>query len=109
MRDELSENVHIALLYDFYGELLNDRQREVMELRLYDDLSLTEIAETVGITKQAVSDMIRKCETKLLEYEDRLKLLEKFLAIRQKAEEIVGLSGDDAKIRALAAEIIELM
>ena len=109
MRDELSENVHIALLYDFYGELLNDRQREVMELRLYDDLSLTEIAETVGITKQAVSDMIKKCETKLAGYENKLMLLEKFLSIRQKAEEIAGLSGDDGRIKTLATEIVDIM
>ena len=109
MIDNLSENIHTALLYDFYGELLNERQREIMESRLYDDLTLTEIAEAEGITKQAVSDMIKKCETKLSEYEDRLKLLEKFLVIRQKAEEIVKLSGDDNRIRALAAEIIEVM
>ncbi len=109
MTDNLSENIHVALLYDFYGELLNERQREIMESRLYDDLTLTEIAETEGVTKQAVSDMIRKCEAKLSEYEDRLKLLEKFLVIRQKAEEIVKLSGDDNRIRALAAEIIEVM
>ena len=109
MADNLSENIHVALLYDFYGELLNERQREIMESRLYDDLTLTEIAETEGATKQAVSDMIRKCEAKLSEYEDRLKLLEKFLVIRQKAEEIVKLSGDDNRIRALAAEIIEVM
>ena len=109
MTDNLSDNIHVALLYDFYGELLNERQREIMESRLYDDLTLTEIAETEGVTKQAVSDMIRKCEAKLSEYEDRLKLLEKFLVIRQKAEEIVKLSGDDNRIRALAAEIIEVM
>ena len=109
MRDELSENVHIALLYDFYGELLNDRQREVMELRLYDDLSLTEIAETVGITKQAVSDMIKKCETKLDGYENKLMLLEKFLSIRQKAEKIAELSGDDGRIKTLATEIVDIM
>ena len=109
MTDNLSDNIHVALLYDFYGELLNERQREIMESRLYDDLTLTEVAETEGVTKQAVSDMIRKCEAKLSEYEDRLKLLEKFLVIRQKAEEIVKLSGDDNRIRALAAEIIEVM
>ena len=109
MTDNLSDKIHVALLYDFYGELLNERQREIMESRLYDDLTLTEIAETEGVTKQAVSDMIRKCEAKLSEYEDRLKLLEKFLVIRQKAEEIVKLSGDDNRIRALAAEIIEVM
>ena len=109
MTDNLSENVHTALLYDFYGELLNERQREIMESRLYDDLTLTEIAESAGITKQAVSDMIKKCETKLSEYEDRLKLLEKFLAIRQKAEKIVEFSGEDSRIKTLAAEIIDLM
>jgi len=109
MADNLSENVHIALLYDFYGELLNERQREIMEDRLYEDLSLTEIAETAGITKQAVSDTIKKCETKLLGYEDRLRLLEKFLAIRQKAEKIVEISGEDSRIKDLAAEIIDIM
>ena len=65
-----------ALLYDFYGELLTTHQKEVYEQFILDDLSLSEIAESAGISRQGVHDMIRRCEKILADYEQRLHLVE---------------------------------
>lgn len=67
----------IGLLYDFYGELLSDRQREVTELYYGDNLSLAEIAEEFGISRQGVHDALRSAENALTGYEEKLGLAEK--------------------------------
>lgn len=69
-----------SLLYDFYGELLTTRQREVMALYHEENLSLTEIGQEFGISRQAVYDTLKKAEQALREYEDKLKLIDRFLA-----------------------------
>ena len=68
-----------ALLYDFYGELLTTHQKEVYEQFILDDLSLSEIAESAGISRQGVHDLIRRCQKALEGYENKLHLVEKFL------------------------------
>lgn len=70
--------IEISLLYDFYGQLLTEKQREVMHLYHEDDLSLGEIAENIGVSRQAVYDTVKKSEKILREYEDKLKLLVRF-------------------------------
>ena len=57
----MAKNLEIALLFDFYGEMLTDKQRDVVELYYNDDLSLSEIAENEGITRQGVRDSIKSC------------------------------------------------
>lgn len=61
----MAKNLEIALLFDFYGEMLTDKQRDVVELYYNDDLSLSEIAENEGITRQGVRDSIKRAETQL--------------------------------------------
>jgi len=65
-------------LFDFYQALLTDKQRSYMELYYLDDHSLGEIAESYGVSRQAVYDNIRRTEAMLEEYEEKLCLLEKF-------------------------------
>ncbi|MCD5410160.1 MAG: HTH domain-containing protein [Clostridiales bacterium] len=62
-------------MLDFYGKLLTDKQLEVMELYYNQDLSLTEIAENLNVTRQAVHDAIKKSEKSLKEYENKLNLV----------------------------------
>ncbi len=72
---------HIAkqsLLYDFYGALLSERQRQVMELYHEENLTLAEIAAEFGISRQGVHDALKNGQKALEEYEDKLRLLEKF-------------------------------
>ncbi len=72
-----------SLLYDFYGELLTQRQKEVMELYNEENLSLAEIAEEFGISRQGVHDALHKAQKALEEYERKLGLVERFSATRE--------------------------
>ena len=74
----MAKDYHIGYLIDFYGSLLTDRQREVISLYYEEDLSLSEIADDVGITRQGVRDAIKKAETILTEAEEKLGLAAKF-------------------------------
>ncbi len=104
-----------GILYDFYGELLTAHQRRIYEDAVYHDLSLSEIAEENGISRQGVHDLLKRCDKILTDYEDKLHLVEKFIHIKQKAKEIETLSmcRDTADTQALqrigrlAEEILE--
>lgn len=85
---DVNEILEQALLYDFYGELLTAHQKEVYEQFVLEDLSLSEIAESLGISRQGVHDMVRRCQRTLSGYESKLHLVEKFLAIKEKVEKI---------------------
>ncbi len=76
------------LLYDFYGELLTEHQRSIYEDAIYNDMSLSEISESYGITKQGVHDIIKRCDKALEAYENKLHLMERFDSARVKAEEL---------------------
>lgn len=109
--------VEQGLLYDYYGELLTEHQRKIYEDVVYQDLSLSEIAQEAGISRQGVHDLIRRCDRILREYEEKLHLLEKSVSIRKKAEEISSLArmGDEAadidgimdRIHDLAQSLLE--
>ena len=71
-----------SLLYDFYGELLTERQREVLELYNEENLSLAEIAEEFGISRQGVHDALHKAQKALEDYEHKLGLVERFSTTR---------------------------
>ena len=100
--------VEQGLLYDFYGELLNEHQRRIYEDAVMNDMSLSEIAQEAGISRQGVHDLIKRCDKTLEDYESRLHLMEKFRIITEKLEEINELTPDE-KIRKLADEILAEM
>lgn len=95
-----------GLLYDFYGALLNDHQRGIYESVVYDNMSLSEIASEYGISRQGVHDLIKRCDKSLEEYENKLHLVERFMAIKDEVETIEAKAGD-AQIKAIAAKILE--
>lgn len=105
----MEERVAQAFLYDFYGELLNEHQRRIYEEFVFQDLSLGEIAEAEGISRQAVHDVVRRCTRALEGYEDKLRLVEKFGRVRREASRIRELAAElgAGEIDALAREIIE--
>lgn len=80
----MNEILEQALLYDFYGELLTSHQKEIYEQFVLEDLSLSEIAESAGISRQGVYDLIKRCNKTLEGYESKLHLVEKFLSIKEK-------------------------
>lgn len=71
----LEKTTRFILLYDFYQDLLTDKQKQYAELYFQDDLSLGEIAEEFGITRQAVYEHIKRAESLLEDYESKLQLL----------------------------------
>lgn len=70
------KDLNIAVLFDFYGEMLTDKQKDVIDLYYNEDLSLSEIAEHEGISRQGVRDNIKRGESYLLELEDKLRFVE---------------------------------
>lgn len=97
-----------ALLFDFYGPLLTDKQREIFDYAVGEDMSLGEIAETTGVSRQAIHDMIRRTERLLEGYEAKLGLAEKFLDIETHLSHIRNLVNKENPTeneQAVAAEI----
>ena len=80
--------VEIAVLFDYYSKLLSDKQYNVIDQHCNEDLSLKEIAELNGISKQGISDILSRAEKKLRFYEDELKLISKFDKINSSLKEI---------------------
>lgn len=74
----MEERLKLAFLVDFYGALLTDKQRQCLEMYLFEDLSFSEIGEEMGISRQAVYDMIHRCEQILDEYEAKLGLMNRY-------------------------------
>jgi len=103
-----NNRVHISALIDLYGPVLSERQRDVLELYYNDDLSLAEIAEDTGITRQGVRDAIKKGEKELSEWEERLGFLAKTERLKERAEEIAAAAekGNDASLSALARQLL---
>lgn len=75
----MGKNLDVAVLLDFYGEMLTEKQRDVIDLYYNQDLSLSEIAEHEGITRQGVRDSIKRGEVFLFELEDKLKMFDSYI------------------------------
>lgn len=122
MEDKFKQN----LLYDFYGELLTEHQRNVYEDAVYEDLSLSEIAEEYNISRQGVHDLIKRCDKLLLEYENKLHLAERFQKAKKYAETISNIAAENkndsindnshdfandafSKIEQLSQELLEIL
>ncbi len=100
-----------SMLLDFYGELLTDKQRECYELHYNEDLSLAEIAEQLGISRQGVWDNIRRAETALTEIENKTGLVARFTqaqrsldSMRGRARRLSELCSGDARRAACELE-----
>ena len=89
--DSLQEKIELSILFDFYGDLLNDRNKTVFVEYIFNDLSLGEIAENKDITRQGVHDIIKRTSKKLREYEDSLHLVKKFKTIEKSVSSIKDL------------------
>ncbi len=74
----MEKNIEISLLFDFYGQLLKEQQQEAVTLYYNDDLSLSEIAQQMGITRQGVRDCIKRAEARLYGFEEKLGLYKRF-------------------------------
>ena len=105
-----AKDMTVGYLLDFYGEILSDRARRITEMYYCDDLSLSEIAENEGISRQGVRHTIKRAEESLRFYEEKLGLAAHFAGIKEKAEEIGRLASSlsestDPKVTRAAKEI----
>ena len=90
------KNLNIGLLLDFYGDVLPEHTRSLMDMYYNEDLSLAEIAEGEGVSRQAVRQAIKKGEEELLRLEDRLALCEHAMALEPLARELLSLCEGEA-------------
>lgn len=102
-----------ALLYDFYGELLTTHQKQVYEDVVLNDYSLSEVADQLGISRQGVHDMVKRCHKLLTGYEEKLHLVERFVSLREQVGQIQKLAKAQAdnpamkEIEKISIEILE--
>ena len=82
------KNLKVAYLLDFYGNLFADKQRDILEMYYQEDMSLAEIASSVGITRQGVYDSIKRGEKEILSMESKLMLMDRFLEISDSINKI---------------------
>ena len=82
------KNLQIGYLLDFYGDILPERKRSVMDMYYNEDLSLAEIAAEIGISRQGVRDMIKKSEDELKFYEEKLGLAQKLKQAEESANRV---------------------
>ncbi len=84
----MEEIVYQTLLFDFYGELLTPHQQKIYEAVICNDMGYSEVAAQEGVSRQGIHELIRRSSRQLNEYEQALHLVEKFLHIRELAEDI---------------------
>lgn len=111
----MDEILKQSLLYDFYGEMLTPHQKIIYEDFVLNDLSLGEIADLQKISRQGVFDIIKRCDKKLANYEEKLQLINKFNhtkkrveKISQCAEGILDNYSDQDMIKGYAEDIIHI-
>ena len=111
-----NQTYRMTMLFDFYGEMLTDRQKEFFDLYYNEDLSLAEIAENAGISRQGVRDVIVRAAASMQEIEDRTGIIKRFEARRPHLEAIAAAAGEiktinlrrheDARLAELAERIL---
>ena len=84
--------LHMTILFDFYGELLTDKQREYFDLYHNEDLSLSEIAEKAGITRHGVYDVVNRAEKTLLKTEEKTGIIKKWMDSRVELDKAIKLA-----------------
>ena len=94
---ELEENLRLSLLMDFYSPLLTDKQREVLNDFIINNLSISEIAGNDLISRQAINDLIKRTIKTLEKYESKLGLLKKYQEIKSAIEKVLELLHNNAE------------
>jgi predicted DNA-binding protein YlxM (UPF0122 family) len=106
------KNLEIGFLLDFYGEVLSERKRTVLDYYYNDDLSLAEVAGELGISRQGVREMIKKAEEELLFYEEKLGLARRFRDAQEAAQSLLSmLENEDVReeVHRAAEDLVRLV
>lgn len=102
--------VEQGMLFDFYGTLLTKHQQIIYEAAVFNDLSLSELAEDFNISRQGVHDLLKRCDKTMREYEEKLQLVVKFIKIRENTEAMMELAKGtniSSQIQGLCNQILE--
>lgn len=97
----MEKNIKISMLLEIYGNLLTERQSDIADLYYNQNLSLSEIADEINITRQAVRKSLVEAEKNLFEYEEKLGFLEKSIQRRNKIDKILTLINDDKLVKLI--------
>ena len=100
-----TKDLNIGFLLDFYGDVLTERRRDALDSYYNNDMSLSEIAEEMGISRQGVRDLIKKAEEELFFYEEKLGLARKFESAQKHAEKALALCESNSDTREIENEI----
>ncbi|WP_378955448.1 YlxM family DNA-binding protein [Pelosinus sp. sgz500959] len=87
----LEKVLRIVILFDFYGSLLTEKQQFALEMHCLKDFSLAEIADELGVSRQAVHDLLKRAEQILMDYEEKLKFVERYQREQQTLQHIYNL------------------
>ncbi len=104
------KNLEIGVLLDFYGDVLSERKRTVLDYYYNNDLSLAEIAEEIGISRQGVRELIKKSGDELLFYEEKLGLARRFRDAEEQAKQLLTMMEREEippEVKAAARELME--
>ncbi len=108
----LEKTNRVNMLFDFYAPLLKDRQRDFLEMYYREDLTLSEIAELMEVSRQAVYDQLKRMEIVLEQYEEKLQLLARYQEREKRMTQLLSImdqdNWDQESIRALVKEMAEL-
>lgn len=97
----MDKNIHVSMLLDIYGKLLTDKQYDVIDLYYNQNLSLSEIAEELGITRQGVRKSLVDAENKLFDFEEKLYFLKEKLERQELVEKLIKVVNDKEVITKL--------
>ena len=110
------ETLLMTMLFDFFGDLLTEKQREYFDLYHNEDLSLSEIAEKAGISRQGVHDIITRAGNALISVERKTGVVKRWIDMRSELEQaedaarmLLALAGDNAELAGLAKNIVEIV
>lgn len=92
----MEKNIKISMLLEIYGKLLTERQADTVDLYYNQNLSLSEIADEIGVTRQAVRKSLVEAEKNLEEFEKKLQVLEKQITRREKIDKILKKIKDES-------------
>ena len=97
-----------SYLLDFYGDVLTERKREVLDMYYNEDLSLAEIADEIGISRQGVRDLIKKAEEEIFFLEEKLGLAKKMSAIKSHSDKLLSIAEASSLPCEIVSEIEEI-
>lgn len=97
----MDKSIHVSMLLDIYGKLLTSKQYDVIDLYYNQNLSLSEIAEEIGITRQGVRKNLVDAENKLFDYEEKLCFLKEKLERQEVIEKLIEMINDEEMIEYL--------